>query len=1027
MKRAASALLIFFWTSLSALGYASTRAQLSSERVGLESLSRMASSVGELQGPSRRIEILVDSDVCALYGTGLESYFYLTIGDLKSTGRPGEPELPMKVIKLTLDGLYDVTGVRLSSANFARFEQALRIAPVAQIVEWRIGGGRPDLIPDPAVYGSNCYFPGKLVSYDWGCDNKKTYVYVRIFPVQYRPLSGEAVLLTEASVDVYYHRKESGPRFAPVSPFDDRCVVICPAEFLAAAETLEAFHEMEEGITTYIATNEWIDTNYSCVTDTPPWFGYAHEQPLSIQNYDYDLAKKIIAFMRDTLAHPNLEYITLLGDGGRVPPSYYCKFQAASESETWVPTDMLYASCDFDYVPNYCCGRISVSDTLEAMHVVTKIRDWHASADWSWFGNATVTGGIPFGTPQYIGELITCDVVNRDAFNGHNVIKLYETDGNFTESVCDDYLRGEQECGIFFQISHGSGPAVYYDDGSNIDAGELVSYAAHTNVPVVASVACDCGAFDTDLVPGLGFATSFGEGILKSPAAGIAYYGGSRSNAGSPSWYIDDGNLVITRDWYMSELLTYVWDAYHNGAGTLGEIHQAAFDSFLANNDMSAFQTNRVTYFEAILLGDPALVVPAQVGGNSYGLPYLNAQTPQYLNARDYPVYHNSQNDSVSIISTSGSPGAVTKLMDAFALSGALDSRSYSSPPFEYKFPPGTGPSFYLVRTMVDDSKEGWLYLYNGVMIAVDGDSLDWHRAAIDPAGVDSNDFEPEDLEITDLYVANDGEYWYFGFPSFNDTMWHATYGIALDYAPGGYDGVQGSDRDGPGNWITFDSSHAVDAEIYVFPAFDFSMVFFWQGSAWSSYDLTDLGGVMTFDGDSAHFLELAFPNSMIGDPECINANLFSSGMGDFAWDPQPAQDASPSDPATYHTPHWGQTWANTLTQFTRVCKTGLQERPDHAAGERLWVHLREPSPNPFRGSCSIRFTIPEKGLVKLGIYNSAGQLVDAPVGAVMNRGVHTHTWDGTDARGNKLPGGVYFGRLDFGGISRVTKLIKLE
>jgi hypothetical protein len=1009
------------------LSHGSIEARLSSERIGLEALPGVASSLGEFQGSSRRIEVSLQSGACVLHGSGLESYFYLTVGDLKSTGRPGEPELPMKVVKLTLDGLYDVTGVRLSSANFLLFEEPMRIVPVAQIAEWRIGGGKPDLIPDPTVYGSDSYFPGRLVSYDWGCDNKKTHVYVRLFPVQYKPLSGEAVLLTETVVDVYYRPRKTEVKLNPASPFDDECVVICPAEFLAAAESLGAFHEIEEGITTYIATNEWIDTNYSCVTDTPPWLGYAHEQPAVIQNYDYDLAKKIVAFMRDTLAHPNLEYITLLGDGGRVPPSYYCKFQASSQTEAWVPTDMLYASCDFDYVPNYSSGRVSVSDTLEAIHVVRKIRDWHASADWSWFSCAAVTGGIPFGTAQYIGELITCDVVNRDAFNGHNVTKLYETDGYFTESVCDDYLRGDEECGIFFQISHGSGPAIYYDDGTSINAGELISYPAHTNVPIVASVACVCGAFDTDLVPDLGFATSFGEGVLKSPAAGIAYYGGSRSNSGSPSWYIDDGNLIVTRDWYMSELLTYVWDAYHDGAGTLGEIHRAAFDTFLANNDMSALQTNRKTYFEAILLGDPALAVPPQIEGSSYALPFLDAQTPEYLNARDYPVYHNAENESISVVSISDSPGAVTKLMDGFALSRALDSRVYPSGPFEYEFGPGPGPGFHLVRTMVDDSKEGWLYLYSGVTIAVDGDSLDWHRAGIEPAGVDLDDFEPEDLEITDLYITNDGEYWYFGFPIFNDTMWHATCGIALDYAPGGYEGVEGSSRDGPGNWITFDSSHAVEAEVYVFPAFDASMVFFWQGLSWSPYELRDLGGMMTFDNDSAHFLELAFPNSMIGDPECINATLFSSGMGDFAWDPQPAQDASPSDPATYHTPHWGQGYANTLTQFTRVCKTGVEERPGREAAERRRVRLNEPSPNPFRNFCSIRFTIPEKGLVRLGIYNAAGQLIDTPLKAVMGRGSHIHIWDGNDARGHQLPGGVYFGRLDFGEMSRTVKLMKLE
>ena len=1003
---------------------------VSAQKVDLLSVPDISSSCGEFLGLVKNVEVSLDPGSCRLYGSGLEDYYYLKVGELKPTGGAGKPELPMKVVKLVIPGQNRILGVKVNSGTFASFEKPLRIVPVPQVAEWRIGGGKPELIPDPEIYGSDAYFPGKLVSFDWGCDNKNTYVYVRVFPVQYRPLSGNALFLTEASVSVYYTPKSSQPRGSLAAPFDDQCVIICPDEFMAAAETLEIFHESQEGITTHIATNEWIDLTYAAVPDTPQWDGYAYEQPGSIQGYDYTLAKKIVAFMRDTLAHPNLRYISIIGDAEKVPPSYYFKFGSGSPVEGWIPSDLLYVSPDFDYVLNYCSGRIVASDILEAMHAVTKTRDWYSSADWSWFKNTAVTGGVPFDTPYYIGELITSDAVNRNAFNGHVVSKLYYIDNNFTESVCDDYLRGDAsgDCGIFYQISHGSGPAIYYDDGSNITAGELMSYPAHTNVPVIASVACDCGAWDTDLVSALGFSMSFGEGVLKSDAAGIGYFGGARSNAGSPSWYIDNGNLIITRDWYMSELLTYVWDAYHHGAPTLGEMHWAAYDSFLINNDMSTYTWNRKTYFGAILIGDPALKVPGQISGSNYTLPQLEAQNPEYVNSTSYPVFHNTTQETVSVVSNTDSPGATTKLMDALARSTALDAENFSSGPFEYNFTPGTGSKYYLVRTVADDWKEGWMYLYNGVLIAVDGDSLDWNRAGISPAAEDPDDFEPQDLEITDLYVANDGLYWYFGFPALWDTMRRASYGIALDYSAGGYVGTQGTDRDGLGNWITFDSAHAVDAEIYFFPYYDFGVILFWLGSGWSSYYyVEDMGGVMMFDLDNAHFGEIAIPNSLIGDPDCIDLILFSSGMGNFLNDWQPAQDASPSDPATYNTPHWGQGWANTLTQFLRVCKTGIEEREDVISRADKVFAVSQPSPNPFRDVCSIRFTVPNKGAIKLNIYDSVGRLISMPIKGTVASGSHVFHWDGTGTNGESLANGIYFARLDFEGNSRTAKLLKLK
>ncbi|MCB0724054.1 MAG: carboxypeptidase regulatory-like domain-containing protein [Ignavibacteriae bacterium] len=65
--------------------------------------------------------------------------------------------------------------------------------------------------------------------------------------------------------------------------------------------------------------------------------------------------------------------------------------------------------------------------------------------------------------------------------------------------------------------------------------------------------------------------------------------------------------------------------------------------------------------------------------------------------------------------------------------------------------------------------------------------------------------------------------------------------------------------------------------------------------------------------------------------------------------------------------------------------------------------------PNPFNPVSKIKFELPEKGIVNLKVYNTAGQLVSELLnGQVLNAGIYSAEFDG----GN-LASGVYFYRLE--------------
>jgi len=71
--------------------------------------------------------------------------------------------------------------------------------------------------------------------------------------------------------------------------------------------------------------------------------------------------------------------------------------------------------------------------------------------------------------------------------------------------------------------------------------------------------------------------------------------------------------------------------------------------------------------------------------------------------------------------------------------------------------------------------------------------------------------------------------------------------------------------------------------------------------------------------------------------------------------------------------------------------------------------------PNPFNPNTRITFGISGIKDVRLAVYNPLGQEVRILFLGRKNAGVHSVEWDGCDARGSRVPSGVYIYRLEAG------------
>lgn len=83
-------------------------------------------------------------------------------------------------------------------------------------------------------------------------------------------------------------------------------------------------------------------------------------------------------------------------------------------------------------------------------------------------------------------------------------------------------------------------------------------------------------------------------------------------------------------------------------------------------------------------------------------------------------------------------------------------------------------------------------------------------------------------------------------------------------------------------------------------------------------------------------------------------------------------------------------------------------------------------SPNPSRGAVMMAVDVPARGHVRALILDLAGRSVVTLVERELEAGRHEFRWEGGTDAGGSCAAGVYFCRVDCGGISTMTRFIRL-
>ena len=90
-------------------------------------------------------------------------------------------------------------------------------------------------------------------------------------------------------------------------------------------------------------------------------------------------------------------------------------------------------------------------------------------------------------------------------------------------------------------------------------------------------------------------------------------------------------------------------------------------------------------------------------------------------------------------------------------------------------------------------------------------------------------------------------------------------------------------------------------------------------------------------------------------------------------------------------------------------------------------LDLGDAYPNPFNAQTTIEFAIPVEGYALLTVYNNQGQKVSTLVNEVLSAGSYRTSWDGKDAAGQTVAGGLYFYRMKVGDYEQTKKMTLLK
>jgi hypothetical protein len=155
------------------------------------------------------------------------------------------------------------------------------------------------------------------------------------------------------------------------------------------------------------------------------------------------------------------------------------------------------------------------------------------------------------------------------------------------------------------------------------------------------------------------------------------------------------------------------------------------------------------------------------------------------------------------------------------------------------------------------------------------------------------------------------------------------------------------------------------------------------------------------------------------------NIILAGAGRGLYLLEPtRPVWLFTYTDTTTYGTTIMIYVDAQT-GEYIDTQGVGIGDRSSHGQDLPKTFSLSQNYPNPFNPSTTLSYTVPagEERAVSLEVYDVRGKMLRTLFRGTRGSGVYKVRWDGRDARGMEVGGGVYLARLHSGKETSIRKM----
>lgn len=150
---------------------------------------------------------------------------------------------------------------------------------------------------------------------------------------------------------------------------------------------------------------------------------------------------------------------------------------------------------------------------------------------------------------------------------------------------------------------------------------------------------------------------------------------------------------------------------------------------------------------------------------------------------------------------------------------------------------------------------------------------------------------------------------------------------------------------------------------------------------------------------------------AVVDDTVCTHPSPKSLGNGEYVWKVK-AEDSEGLE-----------VWSTSSRNLKVDVESAIKTAKPIPTAFRLYPNY----PNPFNGETVVRFEVPWKAHIWIGVYSSRGLLLKVLLDRERETGRYEVVWDGTDLRGEKMSSEIYILKMTSRNWSRFLKMTLLK